>query len=269
MSVQPTMQQGDGNIAQVTLEIRGNIAHITFDHVAARNAMTGGMYQSLRSICSDLALNPAVRVAILRGAGGKSFVSGSDIAQFASFKDGSDGIRYEQGIDDYLSPLATLPIPTIAVIDGMAVGGGLAIASCCDFRISTPDAKFGVPIAKTLGNCLSVGNIAWLVAHLNVNIVKRMLLLAEMVPACELEKQGYLLATYPQDDLSLEADRLAERLSKLAPITQKSSKLALARLIKNQLPNCDDLISETYGSNDFKNGVNAFLNGKSPAWTGQ
>jgi enoyl-CoA hydratase/carnithine racemase len=172
-------------------------------------------------------------------------------------------------IDDYLAPLATLPIPTIAVIDGMAVGGGLAIASCCDFRISTPDAKFGVPIAKTLGNCLSVGNIAWLVAHLNVNIVKRMLLLAEMVPACELEKQGYLLATYPQDDLSLEADKLAERLGKLAPITQKSSKLALARLIKNQLPNCDDLISETYGSDDFKNGVNAFLNGKSPVWTGQ
>ena len=269
MSGQQTMQQGEGNIAQVVLEIRGNIAHITFDHVAARNAMTVGMYQSLRSICSDLALHSTARVAILRGAGGKSFVSGSDIAQFASFKDGSDGIRYEQGIDDYLAPLATLPIPTIAVIDGMAVGGGLAIASCCDFRISTPDAKFGVPIAKTLGNCLSAGNIAWLMAHLNVNTMKRMLLLAEMVPACDLEKQGYLLATYPQELLGTEAEKLAKRLSALAPITQKASKLVLARLIKNQLPNCDDLISETYGSDDFKNGVNAFLNGKPPAWTGQ
>jgi enoyl-CoA hydratase len=261
-------QNKTGNIAQVSLEIRGNVAHITFDHVAARNAMTVGMYQRLKLICLELAINPAVRVAIFRGAGGKSFVSGSDIAQFASFIDGQDGVRYEQGIDDFLNPLATLPIPTIAVIDGMAVGGGLAIASCCDFRISTHDAKFGVPIARTLGNCLSAGNVAWLVAHLNVNIVKRMLLLAEMISAPELLKQGYLLATYEQDQLGHEADNLAERLSKLAPITQKSSKLVLARLIKNNLPNCNDLISETYGSNDFQSGVAAFLKGQPPVWTG-
>ncbi|MBU3640562.1 enoyl-CoA hydratase/isomerase family protein [Polynucleobacter sp. Fuers-14] len=257
-----------GNVAQVVLETQGNIAYINFDHVAARNAMTVGMYQSLKSICEDIAKNPKIRVAILRGAGGKSFISGSDIAQFASFKEGQDGIRYEEGIDDYLGPLATLPIPTIAVIDGMAVGGGLAIASCCDFRISTPDAKFGVPIAKTLGNCLSAANIAWLVAHLGINIVKRMLLLAEMITAKELLQQGYLLATYEQEQLGQEAVNLAERLSKLAPITQKSSKLVLARLIKNNLPDCSDLISETYGSNDFQNGVASFLKGEPPIWTG-
>ncbi|WP_231970026.1 enoyl-CoA hydratase-related protein [Polynucleobacter necessarius] len=173
-----------GNVAQVLLEVRGNIAHINFDHVAARNAMTAHMYQSLKTICESIAKDPRVRVTILRGVGGKSFVSRSDIAQFASFHDGQDGIRYEQGIDVYLAPLATLPIPTIAVIDGMAVGG-LAIASCCDFRISTPGAKFGLPIAKTLGNCLSVGKIAWLADHLNINIVKRMLLLTEMISAEE------------------------------------------------------------------------------------
>ena len=269
MTNQDMQQNNEGKTAQVLLEIRGNVAHITFDHLAARNAMTVAMYERLKSICLELVKNPAVRVAIFRGAGGKSFVSGSDIAQFSGFKDGQDGIRYEQDIDDYLSPLATLPVPTIAVIDGMAVGGGLAIASCCDFRISTPDAKFGVPIAKTLGNCLSPGNIAVLVAHLNINIVKRMLLLAEMVSARELLQQGYLLATYEQDQLGGEADKLADRLSKLAPITQKSSKLVLARLIKNQLPDCNDLISETYGSADFKSGVAAFLDGKAPAWSGK
>ncbi len=257
-----------GNVAQVVLGTRSNIAHITFNHVAARNAMTVSMYQSLKSICEDLAKNPAVRVAIFRGAGGKSFVSGSDIAQFANFQTGSDGVRYEEGIDNYLAPLATLPIPTIAVIDGMAVGGGLAIASCCDFRISTPDAKFGVPIAKTLGNCLSAANVAWLVAHLGINIVKRMLLLAEMINAKELLQQGYLLATYEQEQLGQEAVNLAGRLSKLAPITQKSSKLVLARIIKNNLPDCSDLISETYGSNDFQNGVASFLKGEPPIWTG-
>ena len=256
-------------IAEVRLELRNDVAYITFDHVAARNAMTVGMYQSLQSICEDLAKNRKARVAILRGAGGKSFVSGSDIAQFSGFTSGEDGILYEEGIDQYLAPLATLPIPTIAVIDGMAVGGGLAIASCCDFRISTPDARFGVPIAKTLGNCLSAGNVAWLVAHLGVNIVKRMLLLAELVTAPELLKQGYLLATYPAENLELEANQLAERLMKLAPITQKSTKLTLARLIKNNLPDCSNLIRECYGSEDFKNGVSAFLDGKPPVWTGK
>lgn len=258
----------EGNVARVVVEMRDNIAHITFDHVAARNAMTVAMYQSLKSICEDIARNPKVRVAVLRGAGGKSFISGSDIAQFAGFKSGQDGVHYEEGIDSYLAPLAMLPIPTIAVIDGMAVGGGLAIASCCDFRLATPGAKFGVPIAKTLGNCLSAGNIAWLVAHLGINVVKRMLLLAEMISAEELVQQGYVFAIHEQEQLSQEANYLAERLGKLAPITQKSSKQVLARLIKNNLPDCNDLISETYGSSDFKNGVASFLKGEPPIWSG-
>jgi enoyl-CoA hydratase/carnithine racemase len=264
-----TQTDQGGKVAQVNFEVRGKIAYITFDHVTALNAMTVAMYDRLQSICQDIAKNPNIRVAIFRGAGGKSFVSGSDIAQFASFKDGEDGVRYEAAIHDYLNPLATLPIPTIAVIDGMAVGGGLAIATCCDFRISSPDAKFGVPIARTLGNCLYPGNIAWLVAHMGMNIVRRMLLLAEMIPASELKVQGYLLATHNADQLGKEADALAERLSKLAPITQKSSKLIMARIISNQLPDCEDLIRETYGSEDFKNGVASFLKGEPPVWTGK
>ena len=257
------------HLAEVRLELQNNIAYITFDHIAARNAMTVGMYQTLKSICEDLAKTSTARVAILRGAGGKSFVSGSDIAQFSTFTSGDDGILYEEGIDSYLAPLAMLPIPTIAVIDGMAIGGGLAIATCCDFRISTPDARFGVPIAKTLGNCLSASNLAWLVAHLGVNIVKRMLLLAELVTAPELLKQGYLLASYSAEALEGEANQLAERLMKLAPVTQKSSKQALARIMKRNLPDCSDLIRECYGSEDFKNGVASFLEGKPPVWTGK
>ena len=264
-----TQKDQEGKVAQVVLELRGKIAYVTFDHVAARNAMTVAMYESLKSICQDIAKNPDIRVAIFRGAGGKSFVSGSDIAQFTSFQDGEDGVRYEAAIHDYLNPLATLPIPTVAVIDGMAVGGGLAIATCCDFKIATPDAKFGVPIARTLGNCLYPGNIAWLVAHMGMNIVRRMLLLAEMIPASELKSQGYLLATYDADQLGQEADALAERLSKLAPITQKASKLIMARIIGNQMPDCEDLIRETYGSTDFKNGVASFLKGEPPVWTGK
>ena len=98
-------------IAEVRLELCDDFAYITFDHVVARNAMTVGMYQSLKSICEDLTQSSTARVAILRGAGGKSFVSGSDIAQFSSFTSGDDGILYEEGIDAYLAPLAMLPRP--------------------------------------------------------------------------------------------------------------------------------------------------------------
>jgi enoyl-CoA hydratase/carnithine racemase len=104
---------------------------------------------------------------------------------------------------------------------------------------------------------------------MGINIVKRMLLLAELVTAPELLKQGYLLSAYPVEALEHEANHLAERLMSLAPITQKSSKQTLARIIKNNLPDCHDLIRECYGSDDFRNGVASFLDGKPPSWSGK
>ena len=252
--------------ARVYCEIKDSIAHLYFDHPQARNAMTQVMYEQLRAICLELSKNPSVRVAILRGVGGKSFVSGSDIAQFQSFQSGADGVHYERMIDHYLGPLQQLPIPTIAVIDGLAVGGGLAIAALCDFRLATPNAKFGVPIARTLGNTLSPSNIAWLTAHLGVALVKRMLLLAELIPAQELHTQGFIYQLGEPEDLDTMSINLAKQLAALAPITQKASKLIMARVIGHSLPNCDDLITEVYGSADFKEGVTAFLDGRPPHW---
>ncbi len=255
--------------ARVYCQVDGSIAHIFFDHPQARNAMTQGMYEQLRTICLGLTENSAVRVAILRGIGGKSFVSGSDIAQFQSFQGGADGVHYERMIDHYLGPLQQLSIPSIAVVDGLAVGGGLAIAALCDFRIATPNAKFGVPIARTLGNTLSPSNIAWLSAHLGIAMVKRMLLLAELISAQELLTQGFVYKTGESEDLDTMSMDLAKQLAALAPITQKASKLIMARVIGHSLPNCDDLIAKVYGSADFKEGVTAFLGGRPPHWQGK
>ena len=97
-------------VAQVLFTVDKGIAHITFDHVAARNAMTVDMYERLRSVCLEIAQTPSIRVAVLRGAGGQSFVSGSDIAQFSSFSSGDDGIAYEASIDTYFAPLIDLLI---------------------------------------------------------------------------------------------------------------------------------------------------------------
>lgn len=253
---------------KVHLRINDGVAWITFDRPASRNAMTWSMYADLKTICTDLSVSATVKTVILRGVGGESFVSGTDIAQFQSFKNGDDGIQYERLIDEHINPLEQLPMPTIAIIDGLAVGGGLAIATACDFRLANPSARFGAPIAKTVGNCLSPTNIARLVAHLGIPTVKRMLLLAELIPTPELLASGYLHAVAESSELEAVAMGMAKKIAGLAPLTVRASKLTISRLHQHQLPNCDDLIQSCYGSADFKEGITAFGEKRSPRWQG-
>jgi enoyl-CoA hydratase/carnithine racemase len=248
------------------LLIDGSIARITFNNPAARNAMTWPMYEELKVICDSLANNHDIRIAIFRGAGDKAFVSGSDIEQFVAMKEDE---AYEVAVDHIFSSLQQLPIPTIALIEGLAVGSGLLIATACDFRISTPEARFGIPVARTLGNCLSASNLTWISAHLGIPMVKKMLLTSELIKAPELLATGYLYETVDAENITSAVDALAQKLSALAPITQKASKLTIARLLESNLPDCTDLMRETYNSQDFKEGVNAFLEGRPPKWVGK
>ncbi|MEO7392426.1 MAG: enoyl-CoA hydratase/isomerase family protein [Ramlibacter sp.] len=254
---------------QVRLAIDGAVASVVFDRPAARNAMTWTMYEQLGEICDRLAGESGVRVACLRGAGGEAFVAGTDIEQFKAFKDGSDGLEYERGIDAGIARLESLSIPTVAVIEGWCVGGGLAIATACDIRIATPSARLGVPIASTLGNCLSMANIARLVAAFGKPRVQRMLVGAELLDAKEALACGYLAEVVPPEALDDTAGKLCKRLASLAPITQAVTKEALVRLLLQSLPEAQDLIARAYGSDDFHEGVNAFSEKRSPAWRGR
>ena len=250
----------------LNLHIDGAIARITFNNPAARNAMTWPMYEELKTICDSLAINPSIRVAIFRGAGDKAFVSGSDIQQFVDLKKDE---AYEVAVDNIFNSLQQLPMPTIALIEGLAVGSGLLIATACDFRVSTPEARFGIPVARTLGNCLSPSNLSWISAHLGVPMVKKMLLTSELIKAPELLESGFIYQTAEAVEIEAVTNALAQKLAALAPITQKASKLALARLLQSNLPDCTDLMRETYNSQDFREGVNAFLDGRSPKWVGK
>src|SRR5207244_13604665 len=136
----------------------GEIATVIFDRPAARNAMTWRMYEQLGEACARIEREDGLRAAVFRGAGGKAFIAGTDIAQFRAFRSGEDGMGYEEKVEAYLSGIEKLPVPTLAVIEGFAIGGGLAIAACCDLRIATPGSRLGVPIARTLGNCLSLAD---------------------------------------------------------------------------------------------------------------
>jgi enoyl-CoA hydratase/carnithine racemase len=245
------------------------VARITFDRPAARNAMTWRMYEQLGAICAELKDDRAIRVAVFRGAGGQAFVAGTDIAQFQDFRSGEDGIAYEARMEAVLSAIEALPMPTLAVIEGFAVGGGLAIAACCDLRIATPTARFGVPIARTLGNCLSVANYARLVAGLGLARAKRVLLLAETIMADEALESGFVAAVVEPDALDRRIDDICARLQSHAPITMRVSKEAIRRILHAALPNGDDLVRACYGSEDFRIGVRAFIEKKTPEWTGR
>jgi enoyl-CoA hydratase/carnithine racemase len=172
-------------------------------------------------------------------------------------------------MERYLAAVEALPMPTLCVVEGFAIGGGLAIAACCDIRIATPGARFGVPTARTVGNCLSMANYARLVVALGVARTKRMLLLAENLTAEEALPGGFVAEIVQPAEVDRRVGELCDRLVRHAPITMRVSKEALRRLLHAGLPDGDDLVRQTYSSDDFKTGVAAFVEKKAPQWKGR
>jgi enoyl-CoA hydratase len=247
----------------------GKIATVIFDRPAAHNAMTWQMYEQLDAACARIRAEHDVRVAVFRGAGGKAFIAGTDIAQFQQFCSAEDGLAYEEKMESYIDAVESLPVPTLAVIEGYAIGGGLAIAAACDLRIATTGSRFGVPIARTLGNCLSMRNYARLVAALGAPRAKRMLLLAENLSAEEALAGGFVSEVLAPSEIDRRMGEIADRLAGHAPITMRVTKEAIRRLLLAGVPAGDDLARACYGSKDFRIGVEAFVAKRPPEWTGE
>jgi enoyl-CoA hydratase/carnithine racemase len=251
--------------------VEDGIARLTFNRPQARNALTFAMYERMAEICASVNEDRSIKVMILTGTGDKAFASGTDISQFRAFKTAQDAIDYEERIDRVLGALEKVRVPTIAAIAGACTGGGAGIAACCDIRIGTAAMRFGFPIARTLGNCLSMSNISRMVALVGPARTKDLIFTARLVEAPEALSLGLLneiVADVPA--LQRRADETAKLVAGHAPITMETAKEAVLR-IRRTLSREEgrDLILRAYMSEDFREGMDAFLNKRTPNWKGK
>jgi enoyl-CoA hydratase len=245
---------------------RKGIGHIIFNRPQARNALTISMYERLAAIATD----PGdVRALVITGAGDKAFAAGADIAQFRDFNTAADARAYEARIDDVLGTLERCKIPTIASIAGVCTGSGAAIAAACDLRIAASNARFGFPMARTLGNCLSISNISRLSALVGPARVTEMIFTAKLLSASDAMAAGLVTEVLPdQTALEARAVDLATLVGRHAPLTLRATREALHRL-RDNLPSDEDLIRLCYNSHDFKEGIDAFIARRPPVWRGE
>ena len=250
--------------------INDGIGRVTFNRPQARNAFTFRMYEQLAEICQQAENDSSVKVLLLTGAGEKAFAAGTDISEFKSFSTAEDALNYESRIERVLTALENSRLPTIAAIAGVCTGGGFTIAGCFDLRIGAANARFGVPIGRTLGNCLSMSNYVRLAALLGPARVKDIIFTARLIDAEEACKIGLLGEVLPDhESLQRRADELARTVASQAPLTLRATKEALRRIREKMNPEEDrDLVLMCYMSRDFREGMDAFLNKRPPKWTG-
>ena len=259
-------------ISHTIFETVGPLATLTFNRSDVRNAMTWEMYQALVDACDTADASEGIRTLVLRGAGGKAFVSGTDIAQFQEFDSPGDGIAYERRLDEVLDRLERVTKPTIAQIEGVATGGGCAIALACDLRYCTPDSRFGMPIARTLGNCLSVANHARLLDLIGPARVKELIFTGRLINAQEAAALGLVNRVVDADRLDPTVREVAAAIAENAPLTIMATKEIVRRIQVSRRPDPADgrdLIELCYTSEDFAEGVEAFLAKRPPQWKGR
>ncbi len=261
----------DASSQDLIYEIKDEIGLITLNRPQARNALTFDMYEQIADILEDAPTDGTVKAIIITGAGEKAFAAGTDISLFRDFGAPEQGIGYERAGDRNFARMERCPVPTIAAISGACTGGGAGIAAICDMRIASRDIKFGFPIARTLGNCLSAATLARLVRLIGEAKVMDVILTSRLIEADEA-LASCLVNELVDDNTAVRARawELASRMKEHAPLTMRAIKEVLRRLRYQSPPvDDDDIVAEVYSSADFREGLEAFLAKRKPVWTGR
>jgi enoyl-CoA hydratase len=256
---------------ELLYEVRDGIGFATLNRPKARNALTFPMYERLAALCGEIAEDASVRALVVTGAGDRAFAAGTDISQFRDFRTAEDALAYEARVDRVLVAIEECPKPTIAAIAGACTGGGAAIAAVCDMRLGTADARIGFPIAKTLGNCLSMANYGRLAALIGPARVIDLIYTARLMGAEEARAIGLLSEVLP-DHAALQdrAEELARAIAGNAPLTLRATKEAMRRLrLAARAVEGDDLVAMCFTSEDFRHGVDSFLARRPAVWSGR
>lgn len=255
----------------ILYEVRDNIGFLTFNRPQSRNAMTFAMYERMAQICVDASEKRDIRALVLTGAGEKAFAAGTDMSQFRTFDTEEDALAYEARIDRTLGALERCRIPTIAAIRGACAGGGAGIAACCDLRIAARRSRFGFPVARTLGNCLSMTNFARLADLIGTARAKDLIFRARMIEAPEALDCGFITEMVETpEEVAPRAEEIARQITEYAPLTLYAAKETLRRL-RPELPpgGGRDLLLMCYMSEDFHEGMDAFLSKRPPNFKGR
>ncbi len=250
----------------------GGVGYLIFNNPERHNAVSLEMWEAAGGILEGFAADKDVRVVVLTGAGGKAFVSGADISKFESERSSKEAIdRYNVIVDRANAAIYEFPKPTIAMIRGYCIGGGVGLALCCDLRICSDNSKFGVPAAK-LGLGYGFKGIKKLVDVVGPSFAKEIFYTARQFTAQEAQTMGLVNRVVSADELEKYVQDYAATIGGNAPLTVNSVKYIVGEAVKpgseRDLKKCDELVAQCFASNDYTEGRKAFMEKRKPAFTG-
>lgn len=251
----------------------GAIGWITFNNPARRNAVSMAMWEALSDIVHDYGRDDSIRVIVLKGAGDKAFVSGADISEFEEKRSSPETTRiYNQASGKATTDLQHTGKPTIAMIRGFCIGGGVSVALSCDMRIAAQSAKFGVPAAK-LGLGYEAKGVRKLVDVVGPSFAKEIFYTARQFTAQEAVTMGLVNRMLPDGELEAYVRDYAASIAANAPLTVASIKTIVNELLRDEsardMALCDQVVERCFNSVDYVEGRTAFMEKRKPVFKGR